>query len=71
MKLKANDTLFISSVSPENIPPKGEFTIDDDVEARRLIAAGLAIEVKTPKPAAKKAAAPKNKAAPRAKNKSR
>jgi hypothetical protein len=45
MKLKAKDTLFISSVSSENIPPNGEFEVSD-AEGERLIKEGLATAVK-------------------------
>lgn len=61
MKLKANDTLFISSVSSENIPPGGTFEVSD-AEGQRLIAAGLATKAAA-KPKNKMANAPANKAA--------
>lgn len=61
MKLKANDTLFISSVSSENILPGGTFEVSD-AEGERLIERGLASRVKA-------AAKPKNKMKPAASNK--
>lgn len=57
MKLKASDTLHISAVKADNILPGETFEVSDS-EGKRLIAAGLATEVKA---AAKKAAAPANK----------
>lgn len=59
MKLKANDTLFISSVSSENILPGETFEVSD-AEGRRLIDRGLATKMSAP---------PKNKMAPAATNK--
>lgn len=56
VKMKATDTLHVSSVGPENIAPGGEFEVStavaDDLEAR-----GLAKRVG----GAKKAEAPDNK----------
>lgn len=43
-KMKAIDTLFISSVSSDNIPPNGEFEVSDE-QAERLENAGLAKRV--------------------------
>jgi hypothetical protein len=68
MKLKANDTLFISSVKSENILPGEEFEVSD-AEGKRLIEAGLAAKAKAApahqnkmeKPAANKAAKAKGK----------
>lgn len=63
MKLKAKSTLFISSVSSENILPGQEFEVSD-MQAKSLIERGLASQVKAArKPANKKAAEPKNKEA--------
>lgn len=59
MKLKAKDTLFISSVSSENILPGATFEVSD-AEGKRLIERGLAT---------KAAAAPRNKMAPASDNK--
>jgi hypothetical protein len=62
MKLKAKDTLFISSVSSENILPGAAFTVSD-AEGKRLVARGLATEVKAAKKADNKMAkSPSNKA---------
>lgn len=44
VKMKAVDTLFISSVSSENIPPKGEFDVSAE-QADRLEKDGLAKRV--------------------------
>jgi hypothetical protein len=59
MKLKANDTLLISSIKSDNILPGETFEVSDE-RGRDLVDRGLATEVK---PTAKKAAAPKNKMA--------
>lgn len=59
MKLKAKDTLFISSVSSENILPGASFEVSD-AEGKRLIERGLATKVAT---------APRNKMAPGSANK--
>lgn len=64
VKMKAHDTLFISSWSSDNIPPKGEFMVSED-QAKSLEAQGLASRVD-----AKSERAPANKAAPSPKNKS-
>lgn len=66
MRLKANDTLHVSSVKADNILPNEEFDVADDTGAQ-LIEKGLATEV-----AGEEKAAPehKNKAAPAPKNKS-
>lgn len=45
MKLKANDTLHVSSVKADNIAPGEEFEVSDD-SGRQLIEKGLATEVK-------------------------
>lgn len=61
MKLKAKDTLFISSVSSENILPGQEFEVSD-LQGKSLIERGLATKVKAArKPANKKADDPQNK----------
>jgi hypothetical protein len=67
MKLKANDTLLISSVKSDNILPGEQFEISDE-RGRDLVERGLATEVKTP--AKKKAATSRNKMAAAAANKS-
>lgn len=69
MKLKAKDTLHLSSVKAENIRPGEEFEVSDG-EGKSLVDRGLATKVASPKPAAKKAAAPSNKKAAAPKNKS-
>lgn len=67
MKLKAKDTLFISSVSSENILPGATFEVSD-AQGKGLVERGLATQVKG-KGAAKAAAAPKNKMQPTTLNK--
>ena len=67
VKMKANDTLFVSSFSSENILPGGEFDVSAD-EAERMEKEGLAKRVggakaETAAPANKAEAAPPNKAA--------
>lgn len=59
MKLKANDTLFISSVKSENILPGEQFEVSD-AEGQRLIERWLATKM---------GAKPKNKMAPSSANK--
>lgn len=59
MKLKANDTLFISSVKSDNILPGEEFEVGED-QGNDLVKRGLATKV---------APAPKNKMAPSPANK--
>jgi hypothetical protein len=59
MKLKAKDTLHVSSVGPDQIQPDQEFEVNDD-EGKDLVERGLAVEAKAEK------AAPKNKAEPAA-----
>lgn len=54
MKLKAKDTLHISSVKPDNILPGEEFEIDD-AGGKSLIDRGLATEVKATAPPKPKA----------------
>lgn len=66
MKLKANDTLHISSVKADNILPGDQFEVSDE-RGRDLVQRGLATEVKPP--AAKKAAEPSNKKAAEPSNK--
>jgi hypothetical protein len=66
MKLKANDTLHVSSVGPENIAPGEVFEVSDDV-GKQLVERGLATEAKGAKaekaaPENKKEDAPENKA---------
>lgn len=65
IKMKATDTLHISSVGPDNIAPGGEFEVStavaDDLEAR-----GLASRVGAAK---SEKAAPENKMEPAAENK--
>jgi hypothetical protein len=63
VKMKALDTLFVSSFSSENIPPDGEFDVSAD-EAERMEKEGLAKRVKAEKsaPENKMEAAPANKA---------
>jgi hypothetical protein len=73
VKMKAVDTLFISSWSPENILPGGEFEVSAE-QADRLEKDGLAKRVAEAKaepaaPANKMEAAPANKAAPKKKGK--
>ena len=65
VKMKANDTLFVSSFSSENIPPGGEFDVSAD-EAERMEKDGLAKRVGGAKaekaaPENKMEAAPANK----------
>ena len=63
MKLRANDTLHVSSVGPDNIAPGQEFEVAEDT-GRQLVEKGLASVVKAksePKPANKMDAAPLNK----------
>lgn len=52
MKLKAIDTLHVSSVKADNILPGESFEVSDDF-GRQLIERGLASEVKTTKAEAK------------------
>lgn len=58
MHLKANDTLHVSSVGPDNIAPGQVFEVSDN-DGAQLVERGLATEVKAPK---KSEAAPENKA---------
>jgi hypothetical protein len=64
MKLKANDTLHVSSVKPDNLAPGEEFEVSDDI-GRQLVEMGRATEVKAKasdhpaeKPTAKEKAEP-------------
>lgn len=57
MRLKAKDTMHVSSVGAENLRRDEEFDVSDS-EGKELIARGLATKVGG---AAKKAAAPANK----------
>lgn len=75
MRLKAKDTMHVSSVKADNLVKGEEFDVSD-AEGKQLIQRGLAEKVKAPPaakraaaPANKKAAAPSNKRAPAAKNK--
>lgn len=72
VKMRANDTLFISAWSPDNIPPDGEFEVSE-ARAAELEAAGLARRAGGRKaeaaPANKQANAPTNKAKAPAKKK--
>lgn len=45
MKLKANDTLHVSSVKADNLAPGEEFEVSDDM-GRQLLDKGLVTEVK-------------------------
>lgn len=63
MKLKANDTLHVSSVKADNIAPGETFEVADDT-GEKLIERGLATEVK-----AKAEPEHKNKAEPAPTNK--
>lgn len=65
MKLKALDTLHVSSVKPENIAPGEEFEMSDKESAESLVKRGLAVKVR----AEKAEKPPTNKAAHAAKNK--
>jgi hypothetical protein len=60
IRMKARDTLFISSWSSENIPPDGEFEVST-ARADELEAAGLADRMPEKQEKAEKAA-PANKA---------
>jgi hypothetical protein len=67
MKLKAIDTLHVSSVGPENIAPGQEFEVSDDT-GKELIERDLASEVKAaPVHANKAEPAPANKSKAKAK----
>lgn len=77
MKLKAIDTLHVSSVKPENIAPGEEFEVSDDF-GRQMVERGLATEVagskkaETPEPEPVKADRPPlNKMEPAPSNKSK
>lgn len=67
MKLKAIDTLHVSSVGPDNIAPGAQFEVSDDA-GQALIDRGLAKKA-GPDHANKMDAAPANKAAPKRKAK--
>ena len=56
MKLKALDTIHISSVGPDNILPGGHFEVSD-ADGESLISRGLAVAVKADAPPANKASA--------------
>lgn len=63
VKMRATDTLHVSSVGPDSMAPGTEFEVSADV-ARQLAERGLATKVKAAKaPANKAASAPQNKAA--------
>lgn len=49
MRLKAVDTLHVSSVKPDNILPGEEFEVSDDI-GRQIAERGLATEVRGIKP---------------------
>jgi hypothetical protein len=68
VKMRAADTLFISSVSSENIPPNGEFEVGEE-QAEDLAGRGLATRVKAVEaaPENKMEAAPANKTRKRGK----
>lgn len=68
MKLKANDTIHISSVKAEAIRPGETFDVGD-AEGKQLVDRGLATKVSAPK--AKAAATPNNKKAASPRNKSK
>lgn len=74
MKLKARDSMHVSSVKSDNLV-KGEVFDVDDAEGKQLVARGLADRVAAPAtknaaaPANKKKQAPKNKAAAKPNNK--
>ncbi|WP_441280512.1 hypothetical protein [Tardiphaga sp. 862_B3_N1_1] len=55
MKLKANDTLHVSSVKADNILPGEEFEVSDDF-GRQMVERGLAVEVSGGKTAKAEAA---------------
>ena len=66
MKLKANDTLHVSSVKAENILPGEEFEVSDDF-GRQMVERGLATEVsgsKKPAPQTEEVQMPKADAPP-------
>lgn len=50
MKLKAVDTLHVSSVKADNIKPGEEFEVSDDL-GRQMVERGLATAVSAEKPA--------------------
>jgi hypothetical protein len=63
MKLKATDTIHVSSVKADNILEGEQFEVSD-AEGARLVERGLAVHVKAAaKPSNKKAPASANKAA--------
>jgi hypothetical protein len=64
MKLKATDTLHISSIQDRPLQKDEQFEMSDESAAKSLIARGLATEVK-----AKAEASVKNKAEPKLTNK--
>lgn len=69
MKLKALDTLLVSSVKSDNLLAGEEFEVSDN-EGRGLVERGYAVEVKAAKAHSNKMAKkPANKAAPKAKGK--
>jgi hypothetical protein len=61
MKVKTIDQVHVSSVQAGTIPPNTTIEVSDEV-GKSLVDRGLATKI---------AAAPKNKAAPKSKNKSR
>jgi len=69
MKLKANDTMFISSVKSDNILPGEEFEVSDDA-GKDYVARGLATRIGVaPAPENKMIAAPMGKASFKGKGK--
>ena len=74
MKLKAKDTLHVSSVKADNLLPGEEFEVSDDM-GRQLVERGVATEVKAtkakaePEHANKAEQAPANKSAAQRKTK--
>lgn len=63
MKLKAKDTIHVSSVKADPIRPAEVFEVSDDT-GKQLLDRGLATRVGS----AKATAAPRNKAAPKPRN---
>lgn len=71
MKLRATDTLHISSVGPEPIVRGQEFKVEKEA-GKSLVARGLATEVEEdPEPEEKAEPAPANKAEPAPTNKAK
>jgi hypothetical protein len=69
MKLKATDTIHVSSVQADNILAGEQFEVSD-AEGKSLVDRGLAVEVKAAAKAQNKmASSPSNKRAARGKGK--